>query len=146
MSKRKPDDSVESTGAKRSNKAMNNSQESTFAKRAKLNKKVAELKLRGIEEENDEPDDKMLSFFQFREYVRMMRRLKSFVYFHEGSDEEHPTYHVGTNIIKHAYYPNDGWRSLNSNGSRLPIVMRIDVLNKNKQQRDLLNESMEIQS
>ena len=139
------------------NKEMSQrSTESVEYERMRLNKKMVELKLRGIDESNSEGDDKILSYFQMRQYLRVLRRFKGFVYFYDGSDEEHTIYNETEKKIKHLYYephiPNDI-------AKRLFDYMYLDRLIKNpdprqsfysqlkeKPQVELVEEIMEVSS
>lgn len=101
----------------------------------KRNKKLVELKLRGIDENLTDADDKVLSYIQMRQYLRAMRRFKGLVHFYDGADEEHTTYNVIEKKISHSYYGETVPADIANN---LFKYMYLDKLTKNNQKRDEL--------
>lgn len=110
------------------NKEMND-------KGLRRNKKLVELKLRGIDEHLTDADDKILSYLQMRQYLRTMRRFRGLVYFYQGEDHEHALYDEGTGKVIHLYYESDSPIEI---ANRLFKYMYLDRLISNKSKRDEL--------
>lgn len=101
----------------------------------KRNKKLIEMKLRGSEEPSTDANDKVLSYFQMRAYLRAMRRFKCLVYFYHGADEEHPLYNEKTALINHLYYETETPKTI---ADKFFKYMYGDKILKNKTQRESL--------
>lgn len=106
----------------------------------KRNKKIVELKLRGVDEEVTPENDKVLSYYQMRKYLRAMRRFKSLVYFYHGADEEHPLYEENASKLHHLYYDVEAPGTVAANFSK---YMYIHMLQVYKSERDELFKKQE---
>lgn len=104
------------------------------------NRKLIEMKLRGVDEEHTDANDKLLSYFQMRKYLRAMRRFKCLVYFYHGSDEEHPLYNDKDTTVHHMYYDVDTPEIIANNFKKL---MHVHHILKNKPDRDKLFQKQE---
>lgn len=110
------------------------------AEGSKRNKKMVELKLRGVDEEVTPENDKVLSYFQMRKYLRAMRRFKCLVYFYHGADEEHPLYNERDKRLYHLYYDADAPVTIANNFLKYMYVQMFQV---HKPKRDELFKKQE---
>lgn len=106
----------------------------------KRNKKIVELKLRGVDEEVTPENDKVLSYYQMRKYLRAMRRFKCLVYFYHGADEEHPLYDGKDGKLYHSYYDANVPGTIATNFMKYMYVHMFQVY---KSERDELFKKQE---
>lgn len=110
----------------------------SFPKKPKLvesaiiQQKLVESRLRGIDDEISLDDDKILSFVQMRQMMRVMRRFKGYVFFHGGMDEEHTRYDDTNKVVSHLYYPEIS-TNIHKN---LELVMHAENYNSTKNKRE----------